>query len=68
MSVIPIIGGTRGTVSKNLEKKFDELEIRGRFETIQTSKIETDTEYSPGGLRKLVLTQTLVKGHQLKLV
>ena len=39
MIVIPIIVGAIGTVSKNLEKKLEELVIRGRSETIQTTAL-----------------------------
>ena len=31
--VIPIVVGRLGTVSKGLEKRLEELEIRGRIET-----------------------------------
>ena len=37
MLVIPILTGGLQTVSKGLERKLKELEIRGRIETIQTT-------------------------------
>ena len=59
-----------GTISRNLEKRFDELEIRGRIKTIQTT-----------GLLKLVrilrsvletrgnsITQTPEKNYQFELI
>ena len=36
VTVIPIEPGEIGTVSKALKERLKELEIRGRFETIQT--------------------------------
>ena len=39
VTVIPIVVGTLGTVSKNMEKRLDEWEIRRRIKTIQTTKI-----------------------------
>ena len=36
VTVIPIVVGVFGTVSKNLEKRLDELEKKGRNETILT--------------------------------
>ena len=34
--LIPVVAGIFGMVYKNLGKSQDELEIRGRIETIQT--------------------------------
>ena len=39
MTVIPIVIGALGTIPENLEKRLDELEIRGRNETIQTTTL-----------------------------
>ena len=40
MTEIPIkVIGALGTVLKGLEKRLDELEIRGRIETIQTTEL-----------------------------
>ena len=36
MTVIPIVIGALGTISKGLERRLEELEIGGRAETIQT--------------------------------
>ena len=39
VKVIPIIVGALGTVPINLEKRLEDLEIRGRIETIQTTAL-----------------------------
>ena len=39
VTVIPIAADTLETVTKNLEKRLEELEIRGRIETIQTTAL-----------------------------
>ena len=37
VTVIPIVGDTLGMVTKDLEKRQQELETRGRIETILTT-------------------------------
>ena len=37
--MIPIVVGALGTVHKDLEKRLEKLEIRGRIETIQTTAL-----------------------------
>ena len=37
MTVVPIVIGALGTIPKGLEKEREELEIRGRLETIQVT-------------------------------
>ena len=37
--VIPIIVGAFGIFPKNLKRKLEELEIRGRIKTIQTTAL-----------------------------
>ena len=66
MTFIPIVIGVLGTVTKGLLKGLEDFEIRGRVETI----IENgqNTEKSPGDLRRLAITQTSVKDHQLTLI
>ena len=39
VSVITIVDGALGTVSKSLEREPEELEIGGRIETIQTTAL-----------------------------
>ena len=66
MTFIPIVICVLGTVTKGLLKGLEDFEIRGRVETI----IENgqNTEKSPGDLRRLAITQTSVKDHQLTLI
>ena len=44
MTVISIINRDHGIIHKNLEETYDELKIRGRIKTIQsTTKISQET-------------------------
>ena len=67
--IIPIVIGTFGTVNKGLLKGLEDLEIRGQGDHPNYNIIENgqNTEKSLGGLRRLALTLTPVKNHQLKL-
>ena len=65
--VILIVAGTLGMLKKRLE----ELEIRGRIKTIQITaliRLARNTLMCPGDPRRLAVTQTPVKDHQLKLL
>ena len=64
VAFIPIIIGTIDTVTKKSIKGLENLEIRGRVETIQycINDIGQNTGKSLGDLRRLV-TQTSVKNH-----
>ena len=67
--MLTIVNGALGTILKCLVKELEELDIRGRVETIQNYNIiktSHNTEKTPGDLRKLAVTQTPVKDHQLK--
>ena len=68
VTVISIVIGALGTITKRLVKGLEELEISGRVETIQTAEIGQNTEKSPGDLRRLDVTQIRVKDHQLTLM
>ena len=71
VTIVPIVIGALGTVTKGLLKGLEDLEVGGRVETIQTNSIAKDrqnTETSPGELRRLAVTQTPVKNHQLILM
>ena len=60
-----------GTVTKGLLKGLGDLEVGGRVETIQTTAfIENgqNTEKCPGHLRRLAVTQSPVKDHQMSLM
>ena len=43
VTVIPNVVGTRGTVFKNMVKRFDKQEISGRIGSIQTIETSQDT-------------------------
>ena len=58
MTVIPIVNGALGTITKDLVKGLDGLEIKGQVETIQTTsffKIGPNTEKITGDLKSLRL-------------
>ena len=71
VTIVPIVIGALGTVTKGLLKGLGDLEIGGQMETIKTTVIAENghnTETSPGDLRRLSVTQTPVKNHQLTLI
>ena len=71
VTVIPIVVGALGTVTKGLVKRPEDLEIRGRVETIQTIALLRSVYCiikSPGDLRRLVVSQTSVKDPQITLM
>ena len=66
---MPVVISTLGTVTKELGKGLEELEIRTRdYPNHRTVKIGQNTEMSPGDLKRLAAIQIPVKDHQLKLV
>ena len=71
VTIIPIVIGAFGTVTKGLLKGLEDLEVGGRVETIQNDSITENgqnTKKSPGDLRRLAVTQTPVKNHRLTLM
>ena len=68
VTVIPIVIGALSTVSKGLVQGLEDLKIRG-LQIINTSitEIGQNNEDSPGDLRRLAVTQTPVRNHQLRL-
>ena len=70
MTVIPIVIGVLGTVTKLLVHRKEGVEVRGPLETKHYNIVEIgqNTKKSPGNLRRLAITQTPVKTHQLTLV
>ena len=60
--VIPVIIGALSTVPQRLIKGLEDLEIKGRVETIV--EISQNTK-SLGDLRRLAVPQTPVENHQL---
>ena len=68
VTVIPVVTGALGTITKRLKSGPGDLDIRGRGETLQTTdffQIGQNTEECPGNLRRLNVTQTPVENHQL---
>ena len=68
VTIIPIVIGAFGTVTKGLLKGLDDMEVGGRVEIIQTTALlrtVQNTEKSPGDLRELAVTQIPVKNYQL---
>ena len=71
MTIVPIVIGALGTVTKGLLKGLEDLEVgRTSGDPPNDSIIENgqNTEKSPGDLRRLAVTQTSEKNHQLTLV
>ena len=72
MTIIPIVIGAFGTVTKGLLKGLEDLEVGGRVETIQTTTLLRTAKIlkrvRPGELRRLAVTQTPAKDHQLTLI
>ena len=69
--IVPIVIGALGTVTKGLLKRPGGLgSWRTGGDDPNDSIIENgqNTEKSPGDLRRLAVTQTPVKNHQLKLM
>ena len=67
VTIIPI--DAFGTVTKGLLKGLEDLEVGERVETIQTTALLRTAIIlrTPRDLRRLAVTQTPVKDHQLKL-
>ena len=66
--MMPMVIGACSTVTKRLVQELEDLKIRGRVETIQTTdipKVSQNTEKSPGDMRRLAVTQTPVEDYQL---
>ena len=64
VTIVPIVIGTFGTITKGLLKGMEDLEVGGRVETMNGQNPET----SPGDFRRRAVTQTPVKDHQLILM
>ena len=67
MTIIPIVIGVLGTVTKRLKKGTEGLggkRTSGDHPNYCIIKIGQNTEISPGDLRRLAVTQTLVKDYQ----
>ena len=55
---------------KNMVQGPEDLELRGRVETFQTTALfrSVRTEKNPGDLKRLAVTQTPLEYHQLTVV
>ena len=74
MTIVTIVIGAFGTGTKGLLKGLGDLEVSGRVETIQTTALLKTASIlgrvleTLGDLRRLAVTQTSVKDHQLMLM
>ena len=68
MTVIPIVIGTLGTVTKGLFKGLGNKRTSRDHPNYCIIEIGQNTEESPGDLRRFAVTQTPEKDHQLTLI
>ena len=67
VTIIPIVIGAFGTVTKGLLKGLEDLEV-GDHPNNSIIENAQNTEKSPGDLRRHAVTQSPVKDHQLTLM
>ena len=71
VTIVPIVIDSLGTVTKGLLKGLEDLEVSrsgGDYPNGSIAEDGQNTETSPGDLRRLAVTQTPVKNHQLILI
>ena len=68
VTIVPIMIGAFGTVTKGLLKGLEDLEVSGYYPDDSIAEDGQNTETSPGDLMRLAVTQTPVKNHQLILM
>ena len=71
VTIVPIVIGAFGTITKGLLKGLEDLEVGGRVEDYPNDSIAVNSqnpETSPEDLRRLAVAQTPVKNHQLTLM
>ena len=69
VTLILIVIGGLGTVTKQLVQEQKDLEIRARdYPNSSIIKIGQNSEKSPGDLRRFVFTRAPIKNHQLTLI
>ena len=71
VTIVPIVIGALGTITKELLKSLEDLEnwrTGGDYPNDSIVEDGQNTETSPGDLRRLAVTQTPVKNHQLTLM
>ena len=66
--MIPIVVGALGTVFKGLEKRLVKLETQSKIKSILTMALSRLTRILGTVLKRLVVTQTPVRDHQLTLM
>ena len=70
VTIVPIVIGAFGTITKGLLKGLEDLEVGGRVETIQTTVLLKTARILRIILetKRLAVTQSPVRDHQLTLV
>ena len=71
VTIVPIVIGVLGTITKGLLKGLEDLEnwrTDRDYPNDSIAKYGQNPETSPGDLRRLAVTQTPVKNHQLTLM
>ena len=66
VAIILVVIGAFGTVIKGLLNGLEDLEVGGNHPNYNIIENGQNTEKSPGDLRRLAVTQSPVKDHQLK--
>ena len=69
VTIVPIVIGAFGTITKGLLKGPEDLKFGGQVEYPNDRIAENgqNPETSPGDLSRLAVTQTTVKNHQITL-
>ena len=68
MTIIPVVIEALGTFTKELIEGLGKKRRNGDHPNYSIVEISQNTEKSPGDLRRLAVTQTPMKDHQLKLM
>ena len=69
VTLIPIVIGTFGTVTKELSKDLEDLEVAsGDYPNDSIIENDQNTEKSPGDLKRLAFNQNPVKNNQRQLM
>ena len=68
VTIVPIVIGTFGTITKGLLKGQEDSENGRNNQNDSIAENSQNPETSPGDLRRLAVTQTQVKNHQLTLI
>ena len=68
VTIVLIVIGAFGTVTKGLLKGLEDLEVGGRVETISIIEIGQNSEKIPGDMKRIAVIQTPMKDHQLTLM